>query len=127
MGGSFRGLPPHLFPASGSAGRIQWTFAKGASSACSNFSQGNIGAGVADSVGVAIDTVAAAVAFVPGGEGASINAVSIPDKSMDAASRREQGASAAADGRKVWTATDDGVILPPGNDMGLVPTSAPNA
>ncbi|WP_260473384.1 MULTISPECIES: RHS repeat domain-containing protein [Stenotrophomonas] len=100
--------------------------AMGASSAYSNFSQGNIGAGVVDSVGVAIDTVAAAVPFVPGGAGASIKAVRIADKAMDAARRGEQGASAAADGRKVWTATNDGVILPPGKDMDLVPTSAPN-
>ncbi|WP_286071280.1 RHS repeat-associated core domain-containing protein [Stenotrophomonas sp. 57] len=100
--------------------------AMGASSAYSNFSQGNIGAGVVDSVGVAIDTVAAAVPFVPGGAGASIKAVRIADKAMDSARRGEQGASAAADGRKVWTATNDGVILPPGKDMDLVPTSAPN-
>ncbi|WP_343651785.1 RHS repeat-associated core domain-containing protein [Stenotrophomonas sp.] len=100
--------------------------AMGASSAYSNFSQGNIGAGVVDSVGVAIDTVAAAVPFVPGGAGASIKAVRIADKAMDAARRGEQGASAAADGRKVWTATNDGVILPPGKDIDLVPTSAPN-
>ncbi|WP_313435422.1 RHS repeat-associated core domain-containing protein [Stenotrophomonas sp.] len=100
--------------------------AMGASTAYSNFSQGTIGAGVVDSVGVAIDIVAAAVPFVPGGAGAGIKAVRIADKSMDAARRGEQGASAAADGRKVWTATNDGVILPPGKDMDLVLTSAPN-
>lgn len=63
---------------------------------------------------------------MPGGAGASIKAVRIADKAMDAARLGEQGASAAADGRKVWTATNDGVILPPGKDMDLVPTSAPD-
>jgi len=39
--------------------------AMGATSAYSNFSQGNVGAGIVDSIGVAIDATAAAVPFVP--------------------------------------------------------------
>ena len=31
-----------------------------------------------------------------------------------------------ADARHVWTATDDGVVLPPGTDIDLVPTSTPD-
>jgi RHS repeat-associated protein len=33
---------------------------------------------------------------------------------------------AAADGRRVWTATDDGVVLPPNTDIDVVPTKIPN-
>ena len=46
--------------------------AMGAVSAYSNFSNGNIGAGIVDSVGVVIDAAATAVPFVPGGAGTAI-------------------------------------------------------
>ncbi|WP_457322176.1 RHS repeat-associated core domain-containing protein [Stenotrophomonas sp. P5_B8] len=58
--------------------------AMGATSAYSNFSQGNVGAGIVDSIGVAIDATAAAVPFVPGGAGAAIKAVRTTDKAVDA-------------------------------------------
>ncbi|MFL9583445.1 RHS repeat-associated core domain-containing protein [Stenotrophomonas sp. AB1(2024)] len=59
--------------------------AMGANSAYSNFSQGNVGAGVVDSIGVAIDTTAAAVPFVPGGAGAGIKAARATGTAVDAA------------------------------------------
>ncbi|MFN4160548.1 MAG: RHS repeat-associated core domain-containing protein [Stenotrophomonas sp.] len=49
----------------GRIGETAWDVAMGATSAYSNFSQGNAGSGIAASVGVAIDATAAALPFVP--------------------------------------------------------------
>lgn len=57
--------------------------AMGATSAYSNFSEGNVGAGIVDSIGVAIDTAAAVVPFVPGGAGAAIKAARGLEKAVD--------------------------------------------
>lgn len=57
----------------------------GATCAYSNFSQGNVGAGIVDSIGVAIDATAAAVSFVPGGAGAAIKAARGLEKAVDGA------------------------------------------
>ncbi|WP_428993340.1 hypothetical protein [Stenotrophomonas maltophilia] len=57
----------------------------GATSAYSNFSEGNIGAGVVDSIGVAVDSLAAAVPFVPGGAGATIKAVRMAENAAQGA------------------------------------------
>jgi hypothetical protein len=57
----------------------------GATSAYSNFSQGNVGAGIVDSIGLAVDATAAALPFVPGGAGAGIKAARAADKAVDAA------------------------------------------
>ena len=59
--------------------------AMGATSAYSNFSQGNVGAGIVDSIGVAIDATAAAVPFVPGGAGTAIKAARGLEKAVDGA------------------------------------------
>ena len=57
--------------------------AMGATSAYSNFSQGNVGAGIVDSIGVAIDATATAVPFVPGGAGTAIKAARGLEKAVD--------------------------------------------
>jgi RHS repeat-associated protein len=64
--------------------------AMGATSAYSNFSQGNVGAGIVDSIGVAIDATAAAVPFVPGGAGAAIKAARGLEKAVDGARTAEK-------------------------------------
>lgn len=71
----------------------------GATSAYSNFSEGNIGAGIIDSIGVAVDSVAAAVPFVPGGAGATIKAVRLAENAAQGA--RAEKAVAEALGDKV--------------------------
>jgi hypothetical protein len=45
----------------------------------------------------------------------------------DAAGDVGQAAKRGADGRKAWTATSDGKVLPPGADIDAVPTAAPDA
>lgn len=64
--------------------------AMGATSAYSNFSQGNVGAGIVDSIGVAIDATAAAVPFVPGGAGTAIKAARGLEKAVDGARTAEK-------------------------------------
>lgn len=59
--------------------------AMGATSAYSNFSQGNIGAGVVDSIGVVVDTAAAAIPVVPGGAGAAIKAARLAENAAQGA------------------------------------------
>ncbi|MDH0273021.1 MULTISPECIES: RHS repeat-associated core domain-containing protein [Stenotrophomonas] len=71
----------------------------GATSAYSNFSEGNIGAGVVDSIGVAVDSLAAAVPFVPGGAGATIKAVRMAENAAQGA--QAEKAVAQAFGEKV--------------------------
>ncbi|HEY4581907.1 MAG TPA: RHS repeat-associated core domain-containing protein [Lysobacter sp.] len=57
--------------------------AMGATSAYNNFSQGNIGAGIVDSLGVLVDVAATAVPYVPGGASAAIGAIRTGDKALD--------------------------------------------
>ena len=57
----------------------------GVESAYSNFSQGNIGAGIVDSIGVVVDAAAAAVPYVPGGAGTAIKAARGVDKAVEGA------------------------------------------
>jgi len=68
--------------------------AMGAQSAYSNFSQGNVGAGIVDSVGVVVDVAATAVPYVPGGAGTAIKAVRGVDKAVDVAKTAERTAEA---------------------------------
>lgn len=62
----------------------------GATSAYSNFSQGNVGAGIVDSIGVAIDATAAALPFVPGGAGTAIKAARGIEKAVEGARTAEK-------------------------------------
>ncbi len=55
----------------------------GVASAYSNFNGGNTAAGVVDSIGVVIDTAAAAIPFVPGGAGAAIKAARGVEKAVE--------------------------------------------
>lgn len=71
----------------------------GATSAYSNFSEGKIGAGVVDSIGVVVDSLAAAVPFVPGGAGATIKAVRLAENVAQGA--RAEKAVAQELGEKV--------------------------
>ncbi|MCC4613593.1 hypothetical protein LL963_16090 [Xanthomonas campestris pv. esculenti] len=71
----------------------------GATSAYSSFAEGNIAAGVVDSMGVAVDSLAAAVPFVPGGAGATIKAVRMAENAAQGA--RAEKAVAQALGEKV--------------------------
>lgn len=64
--------------------------AMGATSAYSNFSQGNVGAGIVDSIGVAIDATAAALPFVPGGAGTAIKAARGIEKAVEGARTAEK-------------------------------------
>lgn len=84
----------------------------GAQSAYSNFSQGNIGAGIVDSLGVVVDAAATVVPYVPGGAGAAIKLSRGADAAVDAA----RGAGNAADGAR----GADFVVTPAGT---AVPTS----
>jgi len=89
--------------------------AMGATSAYSNFSQGNVGAGIVDTIGVAIDATAAAVPFVPGGAGAAIKAVRTTDKAVDAVrsgrnTNKLQPDSSAEGAHSVFKRGEDGNI-----------------
>jgi RHS repeat-associated protein len=64
--------------------------AMGLDSAYSNFSDGHVGAGVVDAVGVAIDTTAAAVPFVPGGMGTAIKAARGVEKAVESGRAAEK-------------------------------------
>ena len=57
----------------------------GAESARSNFSEGNVAAGLVDSIGVIIGLTATAVAIIPGGAGTAIKAMRATDKAIEAA------------------------------------------
>ena len=71
--------------------------AMGVDSAYGNFNQGNIGAGILDTIGVALDVTAAAVPFVPGGAGTAIKAVRGGEAAVNALRRTDkvEGGSAA--------------------------------
>jgi len=71
--------------------------AMGVDSAYGNFNQGNIGAGIVDTIGVALDVTAAAVPFVPGGAGTAIKAVRGGEAAVNALRRTDkvEGGSAA--------------------------------
>ncbi|WP_353098663.1 polymorphic toxin type 10 domain-containing protein [Stenotrophomonas lactitubi] len=79
--------------------------AMGATSAYSNFSQGNVGAGIVDSIGVAIDATAAAVPFVPGGAGTAIKAARGLEKAVDGARTAEKLGRRGQDGWRSSKAT----------------------
>ena len=59
--------------------------AMGATSAYNNFSQGNVGAGVVDSLGVIVDVAATALPYVPGGASTAIGAARLSDRASDGA------------------------------------------
>ena len=60
------------------------SLAMGVSSFTENLRQGNIGAAVADGLGIIVDGFAVATPFVPGGAGAAIKAARTADKATDA-------------------------------------------
>jgi len=71
----------------------------GATSACSNFRQGNVGASIVDSIGVALDATAAAVPFVPASTGKAIKAARGLEKAVDGARTADMlGGAAKMDG-----------------------------
>jgi hypothetical protein len=87
------GNPYRLKDPDGRIVEAVWTVANiamGATSAYSNFSQGNVGASIVDSIGVAIDATAAALPFVPGGAGMAIKAARGLEKAVEDARTAEK-------------------------------------
>jgi len=87
----------------------------GVNSAYSNFSQGNIGSGIIDSIGVVVDTAATLTPYVPGGAGTAIRLGRGADAAIDTA----QGVDNARDGAR-FIAQPDGTVVdvratPPGS------------
>lgn len=97
----------------------------GSKSLYENVKAGNVGSAIIDGIGIVADAAAIAAPGVPGGAGLAIKAGRAGSNALDAG-RAASKVDSVADGRSVWTATSDGVVIPPGKDFDLVPTSTPN-
>ena len=82
----------------GRIGETLWDVANiaiGTHSFVQNISEGNVGGAIVDGIGVALDVVAAAIPFVPGGVGTIIKTVRSADKATDAVQAVDKATDAA--------------------------------
>lgn len=90
-----------------------FNIALGAASFSNNLDQGNYGAALWDAVGITIDSITAAIPFVPGGIGATTKiAREGAELAADAAQVTKSAGSAAKKSDDVIHVTKDGVAIP---------------